>query len=283
MFKLFILFITFPSLLVAMNGSLTKYYVPGERESVGLSITAEQLCTIKSEQELKNEGILTAIVVRPENNYRTMVASAVITKNGLIGDKGPNPNYPNVYLTAVSLMRSDVSDALGGAHILGDNLHVERLSLSTENLKPGDLIVVSEPHDKQLVKMVLLMTHQPHTGCYRLEARVGKEAFNFINGMGKYEEQSLRAKDGQLLNGPAQRLRGVFLAVLKEGTPSLGDTVFIESGEQKDQRIAQLGLVEFCKKAIQDSKEAEEVFNKKEKIIREARRKEYQRTKNITL
>jgi hypothetical protein len=260
---------------------LHTYTVPGEKGSPCSKVTAEQLRAIKSEQQLQSHGTLTAIAIRPATNQRTLVPSALITKQGLTGDKGPASQYPHPYLAAVSLMRSDVSDVLGGAQVPGDNLHVEGMSLATDKLAPGDLIVISEPNNKEKVKSIFLMTDYPHTACARLEARVGTKAFNFINGMGEFEEEEniITALDGQKLNGPQQRSRGVLLGVLEEGIPSVGDMVFIERGQQKDERIAKLGLIEFCKQALLDGKEAEEKFNKKENIVRNSHKSAYLREK----
>lgn len=274
-----------PCMILAMDpanpAQLLTFTVPGEVKSPGLNITTEQLRAIKSERQLQNCGILKSIVIRPETNKRTMLPSALITKQGLVGDKGCPANFAYSHLVALSLMRSDVSDALGGAHIPGDNLHVDGISLSTETLHPGDLIIITEPHDKQKIKVSGLMTEIPHTACARLEARVGTKAFRFINGMGEFEdeENKLKSQDGQPLNGPQQRLRGVFLTVLEEGIPSLGDLVFIITGQQKDEYIAKLGLSEFCKKALEESIIAKESFRVKEEMKQKSHRNAYLREK----
>ncbi len=267
-----------PSLMIAMASSpLHTYTVPGEKGSPGIKVTAEQLRAIKSEKQLQSYGTLKSIVVRPEANKRTMVPSALITKQGLVGDKGPRPDFKYPHLVAIALMRSDVSDVLGGAHILGDNLHVDGISLSTETLHPGDVIIITEPDNKQKIKVSGLMTETPHTACARLEARVGTTAFRFINGIGEFEEAKnmLTAQDGQPLNGPQQRLRGVFLTVLEEGIPSVNDLVFILTGQQKDEYIAKLGMSEFCKKALEESIIAKESLRVKEEMKRKTHRNAY--------
>ncbi len=276
------LLIMVPSAIVSMSSAvLNSYIVPGEVKSPGLNITTEQLRAIKSEKQLQNCGILKSIVIRPETNKRTMLSLALITKQGLVGDKGCPADFAYSSLVALSLMRSDVSDALGGAHIPGDNLHVEGISLSTESLNPGDLIIITEPNDRHKIKVSGLMTHVPHTGCARLEARVGTKAFRFINRMGEFEdeENQLKSHDGQPLDGPQQRLRGVFLTVLQDGIPSVGDRVFIITGQEKDEYITKLGLSEFCKKALEESLLAKEKFRVKEELKKRAHRNAYLREK----
>lgn len=273
-----------PAFSIAMDGaSLHQHTVLGEKGSPCLSISTQQLHAIKGEQELHMQGTLKAIVVRPETNKRIMLPSAVVTKRGITGDKGPFPQFPHPYLAAISLMRADVSAALGGAQVPGDNLHVEGMSLAIDKLVPGDLVVISEPNDKEKAKVIFLLTDAPHTACSRFEARTGAEAFNFINGMGKYEQETLTNVNGYTLNGPKQRLRGAFLTVLQEGVISLEDMIFAESGQCAHERIAQLGLLEFCAKALADSKEIVEKFKPKEDIVRNARRSAYQREKAASL
>ncbi len=274
-----------PCMIIAMDpvnpAQLLTFTVPGEVKSTGLNITTEQLRAIKSERQLQNCGILKSIVIRPETNKRTMHPSALITKQGLLGDKGCPADFAYPHLVAISLMRSDVSDVLGGAHVPGDNLHVDGMSLSTETLHPGDLIIITEPNDKQKIKVSGLMTEIPHTACARLEARVGTKAFRFINGMGEFEdeENKLRSHDGQPLDGPQQRLRGVFLTLLEEGIPSVGDFVRILTGQKKDEYIAKLGKSEFCKKALEESIRAKEDFKIKEEMKRKTHRNAYLREK----
>lgn len=271
--------------MAAMNpASLVTYTVPGEVKSPCLNVTAEQLRAIKSENQLQTYGTLKAIVIRPETNKRTMLPSALITKQGLTGDKGARPDFAYPHLVAVALMRADVSGVLGGAHVPGDNLHVDGMTLDTQRLHPGDLIAISEPDNKQKIKASFLMTDIPHTACFRLKARVGEKAFRFINGMGEFEEAEnmLTSHDGQPLNGPQQRLRGIFLTVLEEGIPSVDDLVFIITGQEKDEYIAKRGLSEFCKKALAESLVAKESFRGKEETIRKAHRNAYLREKNAT-
>lgn len=277
-----ILFLMLPCAIVAMNpASLATYTVPGEKGSQGLKVTVEQLRAIKSEKQLQPYGTLKSIVVRPEGNKRTLLPSVSITERGLVGDKGARSDFKYPHLVAMALMRSDVSDALGGAHIPGDNLHVDGISLSIETLHPGDVIIITEPDNVQKIKVSGLMTEVPHTACSRLEARVGTTAFRFINEMGEFEEEKnmLKALDGQPLNGPQQRLRGVFLTVLQKGIVSVGDLVFILTGQKKDEYIEKLGMSEFCKKALEEGLLAKESLRVKETIVRNSHRNAYLREK----
>jgi hypothetical protein len=240
------------------------HYVPAIAQQELTHITHEQLCSIKKDDSLSLQGTITALVIRPQEHYRTLVDSIEITKEGIKGDKHAIAQPHNV-LDVISLMRSDVSEALGGAHVAGDNIHVQGMSLSKKNIKTGDIIVIQ---NKDAIKAILLKTHMPHYACWKLAARCGKTAFNFINAEGEY-------KDGmQSIHGANDRLRGVILAVLQaHESVTIGDFVNIATPEQKEKILADKQLKQSYDNLLAMSKEIGKKMQKQEKAKRALRNK----------
>ena len=157
-------------------------------------------------------------------------------------------------------MRADVSRALGGYHIPGDNIHVEGLRFGKKYLEAGDLVVIKSPSDE--IKSVLLKTLIPHYACWKLQARCGSYAHDFLNAEGEYEQGIIH--DGNTVNGLQDRLRGIRLVVLKAGEVALGDHVSIARGTEKQDLMAQFHLAQVAAAWVEKSEVLAEKLEKEE-------------------
>ncbi|MFZ5954228.1 MAG: hypothetical protein ACOYT8_03990 [Candidatus Dependentiae bacterium] len=241
-----------------------SYYVPAVAQKELTHITEEQLSAILPDDQLSSQGVITSLVVRPQEHYRTLVNELVITPEGIEGDKHVN-SKPHYALDVVTLMRSDVSDALGGAHVPGDNIHVKGMKLSKKNIKAGDLVIVK---NQSTIKAVLLKTHIPHYACWKLTARCGKTAFDFLNAEGNF------LNGYGSIHGLRDRLRGIRLSVLKSDEPvRIGDLVAIATKEQKDLILADSQIHGEYQKLLSMSIEVGNTLKKQEKAKRALRNK----------
>jgi MOSC domain-containing protein YiiM len=157
----------------------------------------------------KDGGRIEAIVVRPETDARRAVAEVAISAaGGVEGDhwaKGcwkstpdgrPDPDVQICIMNAraIALIAGD-RDNWPAA---GDNLFVD-MDLSPENLPPGTRLSLGSAE--------IEITAEPHTGCAKFIARYGRDACVWVNtGPGK-----------------ANRLRGIYAKVVKDGRIAVGD------------------------------------------------------------
>lgn len=125
---------------------------------------------------------------------------------------------------SVTLMRADVSAALGGADVQGDHIHVAGIDLGIRNLKAGDLIVIKDPKNSTL-KAVLLKTYIEYLADNRIVDLCGQRALDVLNAEGECADD-LDYKINPV-HGMRDRLRGVKLEVLKNGEVAVGDRVAI--------------------------------------------------------
>ncbi|BDC35263.1 hypothetical protein Noda2021_12210 [Candidatus Dependentiae bacterium Noda2021] len=210
-----------------------NFYVPAKAQQIFTTITPEQLAQILPKSQLSNKGIITSLVVRPEPNTRKIVDTMHILDDGIEADKKDSL----ISYTPVTLMRSDVSSALGGAQIPGDNIHVAGLDIGQKSLNSGDLIVVTEndsilENSNITPKAILLKTDIPHHACWKIESRCGKTALSFLNAESVYENGH-KTINGDIIHGLQDRLRGLKLFVLKAGIIKTGDVVTIVKDEEK--------------------------------------------------
>ena len=235
------------------------YHVPAVANKVLHEVASEQLANIYSEQELADQGVISALVIRPEKDYRKLVQSMHITREYIAGDKNEKEEKDREF-GAVTMMRADVSAALGGAHIPGDNIHVEGLRFGKKYLDIGDFVVIKSR--QQEIKSILLKTLIPHYACWKLQARCGSCAQDLLNAEGDYEKGIIR--DGNTINGLEDRLRGIRLVVLKNGEITVGDHVFIVCGEQKAELVKKFHLEQVSAAWIEKSKTLAEKLEKEE-------------------
>ena len=269
------LLILVPNFLLGMqlNQINTPFEVPAKANHFFSQVTAHHLIsTILPEQELSNQGIITSLVIRPKENQRMLLPSLHLTRTAIEGDK--NNDIPsNKELSAVMLMRDDVSQALGGKYIPGDNIHVSRLHLGKEHLKDGDLLVIQD--SAQQIESILLKTYIPHYACWKLLSRCGQTAHDFINSEAEFENgvyKNEALKTGYI-HGTQHRLRGVCLTALKGGIIETGNTVTIMSGKQKDELLAKYSLVQDYNHWLEASKEPGAKYERSQKLKAEMRKK----------
>jgi MOSC domain-containing protein YiiM len=159
----------------------------------------------------KDEGVLEAIVVRPEHGVRNDVPSAEISlAGGVHGDhwaKGcwkstedgrPHPDVQICIMNArcIGLIAQERENWPPA----GDNLFID-MDLTPENLPPGQRLAIGSAE--------IEITAVPHTGCQAFIERYGRDACVFVN-----------TGEGKRL-----RLRGIYACVVKDGTISAGDRI----------------------------------------------------------
>lgn len=226
------------------------YHVPAIANKTIKETTKEELLTIAPDHLLQDEGRIEAIVIRPEKEKRCCMGICEITPTHIYGDKNEYENEVQD-LAVVTMMRADVSHAVGGCYLPGDNLHVRGMRMGKKYLEAGDIITIIDA--QHIVKAILLKTHMPHQACWKFQARCGKHAFNFCNNEDVYEN-GLEGPNGTL-NGVEQRARGIRLAALKAGLVSIGDRVLIERGQAKEKRLAEFNLAQKAAELVEKSKE----------------------------
>jgi MOSC domain-containing protein YiiM len=158
-------------------------------------------------QSPKDSSRLELIVRRPGIDEREVLAEGTLDiRLGLIGDawSARTPGSPANPKAQVTLMNSRVIALLAQTRqrwpLAGDQLYLD-LDLSVSNLPPGAQLKIGAA--------MLEITDLPHTGCKKFAARVGRDAFRFVNA-------------------PAHkdlRLRGVNARVVQLGVIRSGDTV----------------------------------------------------------
>lgn len=133
----------------------------------------------------------------------------------------------------VTMIRTDVSDALGGAHITGDTIHVDGIDLGENTLEDGSIITIA-PQDDDEPSVVLLKTFTPYFADAIFQNRCGKLAHDFMRDEGEY------------VGGSAvqDRLRGVRLALVKGGSIAVGDLVQILSQDESEIFLQKMQLHE---------------------------------------
>lgn len=159
----------------------------------------------------RDGGVVELIVIRPEENQRTVLTEAVLSaQRGVEGDAWANhpwkslPNglpEPNIQVT---LMNSRCIELLAQGKdrwpLAGDQLYVD-LDLSEENLPVGQRLSIGTA--------LLEITEERHTGCAKFSARFGPAALAFVNSP----------------TGMALHLRGIYARVVQDGSVNVGDRI----------------------------------------------------------
>lgn len=228
----------------------TVYHVAAVANKTIRDTKHQELLTIAPDHLLLDEGRIEAIVIRPEKDKRLCMSMCEITATHIYGDKNEHEKELQD-LAVVTMMRADVSQAVGGSHLSGDNLHVRGMRMGKKYLEVGDIITIIDA--QHMVKSILLKTHMPHQACWKFQARCGKQAFDFCNNEDAYENGLVGPKG--TLNGVEQRARGIRLAALKAGLVSIGDRVLIERGAAKEKRLAEFNLLQKAVELVAKSKE----------------------------
>lgn len=226
------------------------YEVPAVVNKILRNTTQEELLAIAPDHLLYDEGVIEAIVIRPDKDKRVYMNTGIITPTHVYGDKNEKlTEYQD--LAAVTMMRADVAHSIGGYHLPGDNLHVRGMRMGKQYLDVGDIITIIDA--QHMVKAILLKTYMPHQACTKFLSRCGQLPFYFCNNEAEYEN-GLVGPHGKL-DGVEQRLRGLRLAVLKAGLVSLGNRVVIERHEAKEKRLTEFNLAQKAAELVEKSKE----------------------------
>jgi hypothetical protein len=162
-------------------------------------------------QSPKNHGVLEQIVIRPQEDERTILQKCDLSPRlGVHGDNWANgcwlslPDGSPDPRVQVTLMNTRLIALIAQSQerwaLAGDNLYVD-LDLSQENIKPGQQLSIGS--------VILEVTEIPHKGCEKFVERFGAAANRFVN-----------SKEGQRLS-----LRGIFARILQAGTVEVGDAV----------------------------------------------------------
>jgi hypothetical protein len=159
----------------------------------------------------RDHGVLCAIVVRGGPGERRDLDSAEVSlAGGVDGDRWARGcwmttedgrPHPDVQ---VCIMNARCIALIAGAREnwppAGDNLFID-MALDPDNLPPGTRLAIGAA--------VLEITAVPHNGCAAFIARYGRDACVFVNsGAGK-----------------ANRLRGIYARVARDGRVTVGDRV----------------------------------------------------------
>ena len=148
-------------------------------------------------------GELNMIVIRTNDGERKEVDVATLTgAEGVVGDHWSRGKYADQTEVQVTLINSDVIDAISGGRdrwaLAGDNLVVD-FDIGQKNLPPGQKLAIGGA--------LLEVSEEPHTGCAKFSKRYGPDALRFVN----------------LGDGPEMRLRGVYARVVQDGDIRTGD------------------------------------------------------------
>lgn len=255
---------------------IKRYHAPALANKVLRETTEQDLLKMSPEHLLKDEGVIEALVIRPEKDWRVPMSMVEVTPTHILGDK--NAECTELQdLAAVTMTRADVSQAMGGCYLSGDNIHVRGMRMGKQALDVGDILTVIDAQNK--VKAIFLKTHIPHQACWKFQSRCGKLAFDFCNNEDAYEN-GLEAPQGKL-NGVEQRARGIRLAVLKAGLLSVGNRVIIERSDAKAKRLAEFDLAQKAAELVAKSKEPGLKYEKEDearaKMRKDARLKKQQK------
>ena len=158
-----------------------------------------------------DDGVLEAIVIRPEPGQRRDLESCEISlEGGAHGDHWaegcwmstedgkPHPDVQICIMNARCIGLIAQERARWG--LAGDNLFID-LDLRPENLPPGQRLRIGTA--------IIEITDVMHAGCAKFVERYGKPAVVFVNSP----------------KGRKMRLRGVYARVVQDGHITVGDRV----------------------------------------------------------
>ena len=159
----------------------------------------------------QDDGLLEAIVIRPEKGQRQELQSCELSlQGGTQGDhwaKGcwkstedgkPHPDVQICIMNARCIAL--IAQERDRWALAGDNLFVD-LDLRPENMPPGQRLRIGEA--------IIEITDVPHNGCASFVERYGRPAVVFVNGP----------------KGKALRLRGIYARVVQDGRVTVGDRI----------------------------------------------------------
>lgn len=221
-------------------------------------VTEDDLTQILPAQQCGSEGTIESLIMHLQDGWISKEKSLELTHHGIKGSDD----------FSVTMIRSDVSAALGGAEVVGDHMHVAGIDLGIKHLKVGDLIVIKDPKIST-IKAVLLKTYIEHVADKQIRNACGKRAVDLLNAERKYNFDLDYTTTP--IHGIRDRLRGVKLTVLKAGKVAVGDQVVIYPIPGNEIILQQHGLNSWYYELLQKSKsigESQMQQNNAEKIER---------------
>jgi hypothetical protein len=159
----------------------------------------------------RDEGTVELIACRPDNFRRQVLDEAVLDcAEGLIGDnwrvRGSRhtPDGSPLLAQQVTVTNCRVTSLVAVERerwaLCGDQFYVD-LDLSQENLPAGTRLAIGSA--------VIEVSAKPHVGCWKYDARFGRDAMRFVNSKA----------------GRALRLRGFCASIVVGGTVRTGDKI----------------------------------------------------------
>jgi hypothetical protein len=159
----------------------------------------------------RDEGTVELIACRPDTFQRQVLEEAVLDcSEGLVGDnwrvRGSRHTADGSPLLAqqVTVTNCRVTSLVAVERerwaLCGDQFYID-LDLSQENLPPGTRLAIGSA--------VIEVSAKPHVGCWKYEARFGRDATRFVNSKA----------------GRALRLRGFCGSIVVGGIVRTGDKV----------------------------------------------------------
>jgi len=150
-----------------------------------------------------DRGTLQAIIVRPQEGARQSLAEAELSaERGIHGDRWHFdhwrrlPDGSSDPQAQVSFMNSRVLQTIAGSEdamsLAGDNLLVD-LDLSAENLPAGTQLKIG-------AQVVIEISAEKHTGCWKFSQRYGADAKKFVNHPDR-KRLHLRGRYGRIIEG----------------------------------------------------------------------------------
>ena len=150
----------------------------------------------------KDSGRVALLVARPAAHRRTPLESALLSGDGMPGDRWARADDPEAGMQ-LATMEAPIAELIANGQpllLFGDNLFVS-LDLSSENLPTGTRLRAGGA--------TLEVSPMPHDGCHQFRARFGADALRFVS------QREIRARN----------LRGIYLRVVEDGPVRVGDPI----------------------------------------------------------
>lgn len=157
-----------------------------------------------------NRGYIRLLVQRPGPYMRQIVREAKFSVDGGMEGSGWVEKKDGGKSDQICVMSVDAIRAITKCEdeniwaAAGDQIFMD-FDLTKDNLQPGDRIIVGDAEDG----VILEVTERSHNGCSKFSKRYGIDALKIVN----------------CPEGKAQRLRGIYFKVIRDGIISQGDGI----------------------------------------------------------
>lgn len=172
-----------------------------------------EMVTVKTQTDIQsdtNRGSIRLLVQRPGPYMRQIVREAKFSvEGGMEGsgwverkDRGKSDQICVMSVDAIRTITNCEDENIWAA--AGDQIFMD-FDLTKDNLHAGDRIIVGDADEG----VILEVTERPHNGCSKFSKRYGIDALKIVN----------------CPEGKAQRLRGIYFKVIRDGIISQGDGI----------------------------------------------------------